>query len=157
MLFVFFEHLRKTVSNVITPQFAKTSSCGDQVHRDRCAWRYASSIWFAASCATISNAAARQRTARAGFVDVVLGIRDVDEAAVSIIHCRNVCQTLDALRLDVFSDGGVRNVAQISMSELCPWLSIRMFDSVGRTKGGWFIVQSVTGARFAHEPGGVNG
>lgn len=62
---------------------------------------------------------------------IVGAIRWVDEVFLSIDQDRTVCKSLEAVRPDIFANGGDRHNGNIPEAEVCNRLGIQMVEGLG--------------------------
>lgn len=64
-------------------------------------------------------------------VEIVKALSIVDEVFLSIDKDKSVCASLDAIRPDIFANGGDRSVGEVPESIICKKHNIRMIDGLG--------------------------
>lgn len=62
---------------------------------------------------------------------IVRALRCVDEVFLSVDEDRTVCESLRALKPDIFAKGGDRNAGEIPESAICKELGIKIIDGLG--------------------------
>lgn len=67
-------------------------------------------------------------------VEIVKAVRWVDEAFLSIDKDKSVCESLRAIKPDIFANGGDRDRGNIPEDIVCEELGIEMIDGVGGEK-----------------------
>jgi len=67
-------------------------------------------------------------------VKIVEAIKWVDEAFLSIDRDRTVCESLRAVKPNIFANGGDRNRGNIPEEAICKELNIKMVDGTGGGK-----------------------
>ena len=65
-------------------------------------------------------------------VEIVKAIKGVDEVFISIDQDKSVCKSLQAIKPDIFAQGGDRNEGNIPEAEICRKLNIKMIDGCGK-------------------------
>ena len=64
-------------------------------------------------------------------VKIVEALEIVDEDFLSIDQDKSVCASLDAIKPDIFANGGARNTGEVSESVVCKKHNIKMIDGLG--------------------------
>lgn len=64
-------------------------------------------------------------------VGIIKALRCVDEVVVCIDKDQSVCETLKAIRPNIFSKGGDKNSSNIPEAEVCKELGIQIVDGLG--------------------------
>ena len=64
--------------------------------------------------------------------EIVRAIKWVDEIFISIDQDKTVCKSLQAIKPDIFAQGGDRNEGNIPEAEICRKLNIKMIDGCGK-------------------------
>lgn len=64
-------------------------------------------------------------------VEIVKALSIVDEVFLSIDKDKSVCASLDAIRPDIFANGGDRSVGEVPESIICKKHNIQMIDGLG--------------------------
>jgi D-beta-D-heptose 7-phosphate kinase/D-beta-D-heptose 1-phosphate adenosyltransferase len=64
-------------------------------------------------------------------VKIVQALGIVDEAFLSIDEDKSVCASLDAIKPDIFANGGDRSTGEVPESVVCKKHSIEMIDGLG--------------------------
>ena len=64
-------------------------------------------------------------------VKIVEALGIVDEAFLSIDEDKSVCASLDAIKPDIFANGGDRSVGEVPESVVCKKHGIEMIDGLG--------------------------
>lgn len=64
-------------------------------------------------------------------VQIIKAIRYVDEVFLSIDTDSSVCESLRAIKPDVFANGGDRHDHEVPESKICKELNIKMVDGLG--------------------------
>jgi rfaE bifunctional protein nucleotidyltransferase chain/domain len=62
---------------------------------------------------------------------IIKALRCVDEVFLSIDEDRTVCESLRALKPDIFAKGGDRNAGEIPEGKVCEELGIKIIDGLG--------------------------
>ncbi len=65
-------------------------------------------------------------------VEIVKAIKGVDEVFISIDQDKSVCKSLQAIKPDIFAQGGDRNEGNVPEAEICRKLNIKMIDGCGK-------------------------
>jgi cytidyltransferase-like protein len=63
---------------------------------------------------------------------IVEALRDVDEVFLSIDQDRTVCKSLEAVKPDMFAQGGDRNFGEVPETPICKEYNIEMVDGLGK-------------------------
>lgn len=66
--------------------------------------------------------------------EIVRALKDVDEVFIAIDKDRSVCESLRAVKPDIFANGGDRNAGNIPEAAVCEELGIEIIDNVGGGK-----------------------
>jgi|ETNmetMinimDraft_33_1059910.scaffolds.fasta_scaffold175434_1 cytidyltransferase-like protein len=97
---------------------------------------------------------------KAGFMNqgerkrLVESIRYVDEVFISIDGDRSICESLKAIRPDVFANGGDRFQDEIPEGNICRELGIEMVDGLGeKTKSSREFYLKEEGGKGVGEDG----
>jgi cytidyltransferase-like protein len=64
-------------------------------------------------------------------VRIVEALRCVDKVYLSIDEDRTVCKSLEALKPDVFANGGDRSTKEVPETSVCKKYNIKMIDGLG--------------------------
>ena len=64
--------------------------------------------------------------------EIVKAIKGVDEIFISIDQDKSVCKSLQAIKPDIFAQGGDRNESNIPEAKICKELNIKMIDRCGK-------------------------
>jgi len=64
-------------------------------------------------------------------VKIVESLRCVDEVYLSIDEDRTVCKSLEALKPDIFANGGDRSTKEVPETSVCKKHDIKMIDGLG--------------------------
>ena len=64
-------------------------------------------------------------------VKIVEALGIVDEAFLSIDEDKSVCVSLDAIKPDIFANGGDRSTGEVHESVICKKHGIEMVDGLG--------------------------
>lgn len=64
-------------------------------------------------------------------VEIVKCLKMVDEVFLSIDMDKTVCNSLEALKPDVFANGGDRSTGEVPESTICKIYNIEMVDGLG--------------------------
>lgn len=64
-------------------------------------------------------------------VEIVKCLKMVDEVFLSIDMDKTVCNSLEALKPDVFANGGDRSTGEVPESKICKIYNIEMVDGLG--------------------------
>ena len=64
-------------------------------------------------------------------VKIVEALGIVDEAFLSIDKDKSVCASLDAIKPDIFANGGDRSTGEVPESVICKKHKIEMVDGLG--------------------------
>ena len=84
-------------------------------------------------------------------VKIVQALGIVDEAFLSIDEDKSVCASLDAIKPDIFANGGDRNTDEVPESVVCKKHGIEMVDGLGgkiRSSSELTGLKEVTWKRF---------
>jgi D-beta-D-heptose 7-phosphate kinase/D-beta-D-heptose 1-phosphate adenosyltransferase len=65
-------------------------------------------------------------------VKIVQALGIVDEAFLSIDEDKSVCASLDAIKPDIFANGGDRHTGEVPESVVCKKHGIKMVDGLGQ-------------------------
>ena len=65
-------------------------------------------------------------------VEIVKALEIVDEVFLSIDEDKGVCASLDAVKPDIFANGGDRHVGEVPESAICKKHGIKMADGLGQ-------------------------
>ena len=65
-------------------------------------------------------------------VEIVKCLKMVDEVFLSIDMDKTVCNSLEALKPDVFANGGDRSTGEVPESKICKIYNIEMVDGLGK-------------------------
>ena len=65
-------------------------------------------------------------------VEIVKAIKGVDEVFISIDQDKSVCKSLQAIKPDIFAQGGDRNEGNVPEAKICRKLNIKMIDGCGK-------------------------
>lgn len=63
---------------------------------------------------------------------ILKALRDVDEVFLSIDQDRTVCKSLEAVKPDIFAQGGDRNFGEVPETPICKEYNIEMVDGLGK-------------------------
>lgn len=63
--------------------------------------------------------------------EIVKAIRYVDDVFISVDEDKTVCKSLEALKPDVFAQGGDRNFGEVPETPICKEHNIKMVDGLG--------------------------
>jgi len=63
---------------------------------------------------------------------IVDAIKGVDEVFLSIDKDKSVCESLRAIKPDIYANGGDRHQGEVPERELCQELDIKMIDGLGK-------------------------
>ena len=64
-------------------------------------------------------------------LEIILALKYVDEAILSIDKDQTQCETLKYLKPDIFAKGGDRKINEIPESKICEDLGIKIVDGLG--------------------------
>ena len=64
-------------------------------------------------------------------LEIVKALRFVDEVFLSIDKDRTVCKSLEAVRPNIFANGGDRATSEVPETPICKKYSIKMVDGLG--------------------------
>ena len=64
-------------------------------------------------------------------VEIVKSLDMVDEVFLSIDKDKSVCKSLEALKPDIFANGGDRSRGEVPESKICKKYNIKMTDGLG--------------------------
>ena len=64
-------------------------------------------------------------------LEIVKALRFVDEVFLSIDKDRTVCKSLEALRPNIFANGGDRATSEVPETPICKKYNIKMVDGLG--------------------------
>ena len=64
-------------------------------------------------------------------VKIVEALKIVDEVFLSIDEDKSVCASLDAIKPDIFANGGDRSTGEVPESVVCKKYNIKMVDGLG--------------------------
>ena len=64
-------------------------------------------------------------------VEIVKSLDMVDEVFLSIDKDKSVCKSLEALKPDIFANGGDRSTGEVPESIICKKYNIKMTDGLG--------------------------
>jgi D-beta-D-heptose 7-phosphate kinase/D-beta-D-heptose 1-phosphate adenosyltransferase len=64
-------------------------------------------------------------------VEIVNSLDMVDEVFLSIDKDKSVCKSLEALKPDIFANGGDRSTGEVPESKICKKYNIKMTDGLG--------------------------
>ena len=64
-------------------------------------------------------------------VEIVKALRFVDEVFLSIDKDRTVCKSLEAVRPNIFANGGDRATSEVPETPICKKYNIKMVDGLG--------------------------
>ncbi len=64
-------------------------------------------------------------------LEIVKALRFVDEVFLSIDHDRTVCKSLEAVRPNIFANGGDRATSEVPETPICKKYNIKMVDGLG--------------------------
>jgi len=64
-------------------------------------------------------------------VDIVKSLKMVDEVFLSIDTDKSVCASLEAIKPDIFANGGDRSTDEVPESIICKKYNIQMSDGLG--------------------------
>jgi cytidyltransferase-like protein len=65
-------------------------------------------------------------------VAIIKALRCVDEAFLSIDKERSVCESIKAVRPDIFANGGDRTIGEVPETKVCRELGIEIVDNLGK-------------------------
>lgn len=66
--------------------------------------------------------------------EIVEAVKYVDEVFISIDKDKTICKSLEAVRPNIFANGGDRHKGEIPESKICKENNIKMVDNVGGNK-----------------------
>ena len=64
-------------------------------------------------------------------LEIVKALRFVDEVFLSIDQDRTVCKSLEAVKPDIFANGGDRATSEVPETPICKKYNIKMVDGLG--------------------------
>ena len=64
-------------------------------------------------------------------IEIVKAFRFVDEVFLSIDQDRTVCKSLEAVKPDIFANGGDRATSEVPETPICKKYNIKMVDGLG--------------------------
>ena len=64
-------------------------------------------------------------------LEIVKALRFVDEVFLSIDQDRSVCKSLEAVKPDIFANGGDRATSEVPETPVCKKYNIKMVDGLG--------------------------
>ena len=64
-------------------------------------------------------------------LEIVKALRFVDEVFLSIDNDRTVCKSLEAVRPNIFANGGDRATSEVPETPICKKYNIKMVDGLG--------------------------
>ena len=64
-------------------------------------------------------------------LEIVKSLEMVDEVFLSIDTDKSVCVSLEAIRPDIFANGGDRSTGEVPESKICKKYNIQMIDGLG--------------------------
>ena len=64
-------------------------------------------------------------------VEIVKALKFVDEVFLSIDQDRTVCKSLEAVKPDIFANGGDRATSEVPETPICKKYNIKMVDGLG--------------------------
>ena len=64
-------------------------------------------------------------------VEIVSALRFVDEVFLSVDNDRTVCKSLEAVKPDIFANGGDRATNEVPETPVCKKYNIKMVDGLG--------------------------
>ena len=64
-------------------------------------------------------------------VEIVRCLKMVDEVFLSVDKDKTVCKSLEAIKPDVFANGGDRSTGEVPESFICKKYNIKMIDGLG--------------------------
>ena len=64
-------------------------------------------------------------------LEIVKALRFVDEVFLSIDKDRTVCKSLEAVKPDIFANGGDRATSEVPETPICKKYNIKMVDGLG--------------------------
>lgn len=64
-------------------------------------------------------------------LEIVKSLEMVDEVFLSIDTDKSVCASLEAIKPDIFANGGDRSTGEVPESEICKKYNIQMTDGLG--------------------------
>lgn len=67
-------------------------------------------------------------------IAVIQELKCVDDVVISVDRDKSVCQTLEAIKPDIFANGGDRTSENIPETEICEKIGIKMVFGVGGDK-----------------------
>ena len=64
-------------------------------------------------------------------IEIVKALRFVDEVFLSVDQDRTVCKSLEAVKPDIFANGGDRATIEVPETPICKKYNIKMVDGLG--------------------------
>ena len=64
-------------------------------------------------------------------LEIVKALRFVDEVFLSVDKDRTVCKSLEAVKPDIFANGGDRATSDVPETPICKKYNIKMVDGLG--------------------------
>ena len=64
-------------------------------------------------------------------IEIVKALKFVDEVFLSIDKDRTVCKSLEAVRPNIFANGGDRATSEVPETPICKKYNIKMVDGLG--------------------------
>ena len=64
-------------------------------------------------------------------VEIIKALRFVDEVFLSVDLDRTVCKSLEAVKPDIFANGGDRATSEVPETIVCKKCNIKMVDGLG--------------------------
>ena len=64
-------------------------------------------------------------------LEIVKSLKMVDEVFLSIDKDKSVCASLEAIKPNIFANGGDRSVGEVPESKICEKYNIQMVDGLG--------------------------
>ena len=64
-------------------------------------------------------------------LEIVKALRFVDEVFLSVDQDRTVCKSLEAVKPDIFANGGDRATSEVPETPICKKYNIKMVDGLG--------------------------
>ena len=64
-------------------------------------------------------------------VEIVKCLKMVDEVFLSVDKDKTVCESLEAIKPDIFANGGDRSTGEVPESIICKKYNIKMIDGLG--------------------------
>jgi D-beta-D-heptose 7-phosphate kinase/D-beta-D-heptose 1-phosphate adenosyltransferase len=64
-------------------------------------------------------------------VEIVKCLKMVDEVFLSVDKDKTVCESLEAIKPDIFANGGDRSTGEVPESFICKKYNIKMIDGLG--------------------------